>query len=163
MPNHPTLRTILPSDNAAIARIIRSTLMEFGAAKPGTVYYDEATDRLSEIFSIPGSVYYIAEEDGIILGGAGIYPTDGLSSDTCEVVKMYLLPAARGKGLGAILMARCIDFARAYGYRQIYLETMPELADAIKLYAKTGFRRLPAPMGQSGHFGCGVWMMKEIG
>ena len=157
-----TIRPILPSDNAAIAHIVRTTLLEFGAARPGTVYYDESTDRLSEVFSTPGSIYYAADHQGAILGGAGIYPTDGLPSDTCELVKMYLQPDARGMGLGEKLMSECIDFAIGYGYKQIYLETMPELKQAIGLYEKVGFSRLSAPLGSSGHFGCGIWMQKKI-
>ena len=156
-----SIRRISTSDDAAIANIIRSTLLEFGAARPGTVYYDKATDRLSEGFDQTGSVYYIAEQNGTIVGGAGIYPTDGLGDDTCELVKMYLLPEARGSGLGRLLMDKCIDFSISAGYKQIYLETMPELASAIRLYEKVGFQRLPAALGSSGHFGCGIWMLKQ--
>jgi putative acetyltransferase len=126
------------------------------------VYYDESTDRLSEIFSASGSVYYIAEQEGVILGGAGIYPTDGLGTATCELVKMYLLPHVRGMGLGRMLMEMCISFAIAAGYEQIYLETMPELSQAIGLYEKVGFERLSKPLGASGHFGCGIWMKMKV-
>lgn len=157
-----TIRPLAPSDNAAIAHIIRSTLLEFGAARPGTVYYDESTDRLSEVFGTPGSVYYVADQDGAILGGAGIYPTDGLPTGTCELVKMYLLPSARGLGLGGRLMAACIGFARGCGYGQVYLETMPELRQAIGLYEHVGFTRLSGPLGSSGHFGCDIWMLKKL-
>ncbi len=156
------LRLISSDDNAAIAKIIRDTLVEFGASRPGTVYYDESTDRLSEVFDKAGSAYFIAEKDGIIIGGAGIYPTENLGDGTCELVKMYLLPQARGLGLGKLLMDKCISFAAAAGYRQIYLETMPELTLAIGLYQRTGFERLPAPLGASGHFGCGIWMLRQI-
>ena len=157
-----TIRNIEPADNAAIALIIRDTLMEFGAARPGTVYYDEDTDRLSQVFKVERAGYFIAERSGQILGGAGIYPTEGLGAYTCELVKMYLIPSARCSGIGRMLMQRCIAFARENGYKQIYLETMPELTLAISLYEKTGFNKLSAPMGQSGHFGCGIWMAKEI-
>lgn len=149
-------------DNAAIATIIRDTLMEFGAARPGTVYYDESTDRLSEVFAKAGSCYYIAESDGVILGGAGIYPTDGLDSHTCELVKMYLLPQARRQGLGKTLIEHCMEFALSHSYTKIYLETMPELSRAISLYEKMGFTPLGAPLGSTGHFGCGIWMLKQI-
>jgi putative acetyltransferase len=157
-----SLRPIRPSDNAAIAGVIRSTLMEFGAARPGTVYYDESTDRLSKIFDAAGAMYYIAEQDGAVVGGAGIYPTDGLDHATCELVKMYLLPHLRGQGVGRMLMDACLGFAGECGYTQVYLETMPELAQAIVLYEKMGFVRLPAPMGHTGHFGCGIWMLREL-
>jgi putative acetyltransferase len=157
-----TIRSIEPRDNAAIASIIRESLVEFGAARPGTVYYDTDTDRLSHVFQIARGGYFIVEHNGNILGGAGIYPTPGLGDTTCELVKMYLTAAARGRGLGRALIERCIALAQQNGYSQIYLETMPELTLAIPLYEKTGFRKLSAPMGQSGHFGCGIWMVKEI-
>ena len=92
----------------------------------------------------------------------GIYPTAGLGDDTCELVKMYLLPDARGKGLGLSLLQKCMDFARANSFKNIYLETMPELSLAIKLYQKAGFKMLDGPMGQSGHFGCGIWMLLNL-
>ncbi len=157
-----TIRTIQAKDNAALANIIRSTLQEFGANHPGTVYYDESTDRLSTLFDVPGSTYFVAEQHGEVLGGGGIYPTIGLPADTCELVKMYLLPQSRGKGLGVALLSRCIDFARGKGYRNIYLETMPELKVAIKLYQMAGFKRLASAMGQTGHYGCGIWMILNL-
>ena len=157
-----TIRTIQAKDNAALANIIRSTLKEFGANHPGTVYFDESTDRLSTLFDIPGSTYFVAEQYGDVLGGGGIYPTIGLPTDTCELVKMYLLPQSRGKGLGAGLLNKCIDFAREKGYGNIYLETMPELKVAIKLYERAGFKRLASAMGQTGHYGCGIWMILNL-
>ena len=162
MTNNILIRPIAPKDNAALAIIIRQTLLEFGANHPSTVYYDESSDRLSTIFTQQDSIYLVAEENGVVLGGAGIYPTEGLGTATCELVKMYLLPQARGKGLGRLLMQKCIDFARNAGYQNIYLETMPELSTAIRLYEKMGFKRLTAPMGQSGHYGCDIWMMLSI-
>jgi putative acetyltransferase len=156
------IRPIEEKDNAALAHIIRSTLKEFGANHPGTVYYDETTDRLSTLFNVHGGVYFVAEMNDEILGGGGIFPTAGLPADTCELVKMYLLPQSRGKGLGIALLNKCIDFARGHGYKNIYLESMPELARAVKLYEKMGFKKLNAPMGQSGHFGCGIWMMLDL-
>ena len=156
------IRPIEPKDNPALAKIIRQTLVEFGADHPGTVYYDESTDRLSTLFKVKGSAYFVAEHTGQLLGGAGIYPTEGLGTETCELVKMYLLPQARGKGLGVALLQKCIDHARREGYKNIYLETMPELALAIKLYQKAGFEQLTRPLGQSGHFGCGIWMILHL-
>jgi putative acetyltransferase len=157
------IRTIEPRDNAALARVIRTTLAEFGANKPGTVYYDETTDHLSDMFQVPGSVYYVAEYKGEIVGGGGIYPTQGLPEGTCELVKMYLLPEVRGIGLGSILIQKSLDFARTAGYHQVYLETMPELKQALKTYERFGFRYIDAPMGESGHFGCDLWMLKSFG
>ncbi|HMT75058.1 MAG TPA: GNAT family N-acetyltransferase [Chitinophagaceae bacterium] len=126
------------------------------------MYYDKTTDALFELFQKEKSVYFIAEKDGKIVGGGGIYPTDGLPADTCELVKMYLLPEARGTGLGSQLITHCLEQAKDFGFSKVYLETMNELKAALKVYARMGFTYLDGPMGNSGHFGCPLWMIKEI-
>jgi putative acetyltransferase len=156
------IRPVQVSDNPIIAAIIRQTLKEFGANHPGTVYYDPTTDALYELFQTKRSAYNIALVDGKIVGGGGIFPTEGLPDDTCELVKMYLLPEARGTGLGSQLIALCLEQAKANGFSKVYLETMNELKAALKVYEKTGFVYLNGPMGNSGHFGCPLWMLKEI-
>ena len=156
------IRPIIADDNAAIALIIRKTLAEFGAVKPGTVYFDPTTDHLSELFSSPLSAYYIVEVEGKIVGGSGIYPTPGLPSGCCELVKLYLLSEMRGLGLGIQLMEKCFQQAKEFGFSEMYLETMPELHKAIGLYERAGFTYLMGPLGQSGHFGCDLWMIKKL-
>ncbi|AEV96775.1 GNAT family N-acetyltransferase [Niastella koreensis] len=157
-----TIRTIQPADNPALAIIIRNALAEFGANKPGTVYYDATTDALYELFRQPGSIYYVAEAAGELIGGAGIFPSPGLPDGTCELVKMYLSPAARGKGIGKLLIDKALEFAGEAGYRNVYIETMPELRKAMSVYEKFGFKYLDGPMGNTGHFGCDIWMLKEL-
>lgn len=157
-----TIRPIQPADNTALALIIRNTLTEFGAANPGTVYFDSTTDSLFELFQVPQAAYFVAEANGKILGGGGIYPTEGLPEDTCELVKMYLLPEARGIGLGRTLIEKCLETAKEKGFQQVYLETLDELHFALKIYAKFGFEYLKAPIGNSKHFGCGLWMLKKV-
>jgi len=155
-------RTIQPDDNPALAKIVRDTLAEFGANHPGTVYYDPTTDHLFEMFQHPLSVYLVAEMEGELVGGGGIYPTDGLPDKTCELVKMYLLPVARGKGVGKMIIADCVEKAARLGFENVYLETMPELQQAMQVYEKFGFRYLNGPLGNSGHFGCSKWMLKKL-
>jgi putative acetyltransferase len=160
--NQILLRTIQLSDNPAIANIIRTSLTEFGVNKPGTVYYDESTDHLYELFQKKRSVYFIAEKNEELIGGAGIYPSDGLPEDVCELVKMYLKKEARGLGLGRELINKCLGFATSTGYKKVYLETFPELEKAVSVYKKFGFSNLDGPMGNTGHFDCDVWMVKEL-
>ncbi|MBS1654540.1 MAG: GNAT family N-acetyltransferase [Bacteroidetes bacterium] len=161
MPNI-RIRTIESRDNSKLAEIIRSTLTEFKANHPGTVYYDATTDALYELFQKKNSIYYIAENENSILGGGGIFPSDGLPADTCELVKMYLLPEARGTGLGSKLIEKCLQFAKENGFKKVYLETMPELKNALKVYERFGFHYLDKQLGNTGHFGCELWMIKEI-
>src|SRR6478672_4933556 len=134
--NRINIRVIRQSDNQQLAKIIRETLLEFGANHPGTVYYDPTTDALFELFKRPMSIYYVAELNNEIVGGAGVYPTEGLPVDTCELVKMYLVPEARGMGLGKTLIEKSIEFAETAGYKYIYLESMPELKKALSTYEK---------------------------
>ena len=157
-----SIRRIKPEDNPFLAVIIRNTLTEFGAAVPGTVFFDPTTDALFELFQTPRSAYFVAEREGVILGGGGIYPTEGLPEDTCELVKMYLLPEARGIGLGRTLIEKCLQLAAENDFSKVYLETLDELHFALKIYAKFGFEYLKAPLGNSKHFGCGLWMLKKL-
>lgn len=156
------IRPIQPSDNEILAVIIRNTLKEFGANHPGTVYFDDSTDHLYEVFRVDCSHYFVAKLDGRIVGGGGIFPTSGLPEDTCELVKMYLLPEARGIGLGRSILEKCLESARKFGFSRIYLETMPELNLALKTYEKMGFTYLCSPMGNSGHFGCDLHMIRDL-
>lgn len=156
------IREIQQTDNPFLSKIVKDTLAEFGANHPNTVYYDPTTDTLYELFQKEKAKYFVAVVDGKIVGGGGIYPTDGLDTDTCELVKMYLLPEARGLGLGKTLIEKCIATAKESGFKKIYLETMPELKQALNVYAKFGFDYLKGPMGNSGHTGCSLWMLLSL-
>lgn len=155
-------RLIQPADNAEIAQVIRGALEEFGVNQPGTVYTDPTTDDLYALFRDEKSAYWIAEENGSIFGGCGIYPTTGLPNGYGELVKLYLRKEVRGRGIGQELMLKSIDSAREMGYTYLYLESLPELNQAVELYKKVGFKLLPNRLGESGHFACDLWMELEI-
>lgn len=157
-----TVRPIVQSDDAHLGRLIKDVLTEFKANKPGTAFYDDDTDRLSTIFNGDKNVYWVVEAAGRIVGGGGVFQTDGLPADTCELVKLYLYPEARGKGLGKLLIETCLAHASAAGFKQVYLESMPELSQAVRLYESFGFKQLCGAMGNSCHFGCDIWMVKQL-
>jgi len=156
------IRNIELNDNVAIAVIIRNALKDFGADLPGTVYYDHTTDDLYTLFQEPRSAYFIALSDDKIVGGGGYFPTEGLPPKTCELGKMYIDKEFRGKGIGKLLLDKSMESAKNEGYQQIYLETLPQLNQAVSLYEKNGFQKLKGPMGNSGHFGCNMWMIREL-
>lgn len=160
--NTIAIRLIEPADNPAIAAIIRNSLTEFGVDRPGTAYYDAATDDMYGNLQLPGSRYHVGLLDGQIAGGGGIYPSAGLPAGVCELVKMYLAPIARGRGLGKQLIEACLDFARQAGYTQVYIETMPELEKAVSIYERFGFHHLDHAMGNTGHYGCSLWLLKDL-
>src|SRR6185369_6184832 len=132
------IRSIERPDSAALAKIIRQVMEEFGVNLPNTVYTDPTTDHLFELFQKNGAVYNVAEVDGKIVGGGGIYPTDGLPDGVCELVKMWLLPEARGLGLGRTMIEKCLQQAKQLGFNKVYLESMPELKQALRIYEKFG-------------------------
>jgi putative acetyltransferase len=156
------IREISALDNKPIASIIREVLKEHGVDKPGTVYTDPTTDKLYELFQQAFSCYFIAELDGEMVGGCGIYPTLGLPEGCAELVKLYLSKKSRKRGIGHLLMTKCLEKAKELGFNQLYLESLPELDKAVQLYKSLGFKTLDNPMGQSGHFACNLWMLKEL-
>jgi len=160
--NAITIRKIEPKDNAAIAALIRAVLVEHDAPKVGTAYADTALDRLSEVYAAEQSVYFVVERDDAIIGGAGIAPLENGDKTICELQKMYFLPEARGLGLGATLMQKCLEAAKGFGFSQCYLETLPNMKAAQKLYTKFGFTYLDKPLGNTGHSSCPVWMIKNL-
>ena len=164
MMNNPDVifRSIEKKDNRAIAELIRTVFREFNIARPGTVYFDPTTDDLFTLFSIPGAKYWIAEVNSVIIGGCGVYPTPGLPERCPELVKFYLTASYRGRGVGWQLMEKTFESARNLGYKQLYLESLPELGKAISLYERAGFKMIPCHLGNSGHFGCDIWMLKEL-
>jgi putative acetyltransferase len=155
-------RHLEKKDNKAIADIIRSVFREFGVARPGTVYFDPTTDDLFTLFQEPGSIYWVAEDNGKIIGGCGIFPTQNLPEGCGEVVKLYLEASYRKVGIGRQLLEMSTGSAREMGYKQLYLESLPELGQAISLYEKQGFRFIDHKMGDEGHFGCTIWMLKDL-
>lgn len=156
------IREIRPADNVKIARTIREILIEFGVPKVGTAYEDKILDTIFEAYDVENAIYYVIEKEGSILGGAGISQLDNFEGNVCELQKMYFSPEARGIGLGRKMMEICLEKAREFGYDQCYLETMPYMEDARKLYEKFGFSYLKKRMGDTCHYSCNLWMIKNL-
>jgi len=156
------IRNIQVLDNEKLATIIRRVIEEYDVPKYGTVYSDPSTDDLYGLFSKEGSAFFVAEKDETVLGCGGIYPTEGLPPHCAELVKLYLSKDARGKGIGRALMEKCIDAAKANGYKQLYLESLPQFAEAVNMYKQYGFEMITGPLGNSGHTSCNVWMLKQL-
>jgi putative acetyltransferase len=156
------IREIELEDNPKIAKAIRSVLIEMGVPKVGTAYEDEALDCMTETYNTSNKAYFVVDDQNEIIGGAGISPLDNYEGNVCELQKMYFIPEARGKGLGSEMMSKCLEFAKRAGFDQCYLETMPYMDDARKLYRKVGFESIDKPMGNTGHYSCSVWMLKKL-
>jgi putative acetyltransferase len=156
------IRPISPTDNAAIASVIRKVMPEFGADGPGFAIHDKEVDDMAGAYAQPGCAYFVVERDGRVCGGGGVAPLDDPEPGICELRKMYFLPELRGLGAGKALIGHCLDTARKLGYRRCYLETLTGMNAAQKLYEAQGFARLPKALGNTGHFGCNRFYLREL-
>jgi putative acetyltransferase len=157
----PEIRPIKTADNSAIEVVIREVLTEFGANKPGFAWQDDSLSALSTAYSEPNEQYWVVSNQGSIIGGCGIAALSPKLDGVCELQKMYLLPAARGKGLGDSLITTALEFASRH-FRWCYLETLANMSAAENLYRSTGFMRLPKPIIETEHSGCDRWYLREL-
>lgn len=159
--NSIEIRPITKKDNKETADMIRFVLIEQNAPKTGTAYEDKALDDLFENYNKDRAEYFVLLENNKIIGSAGI---DALEkgSEICELQKMYFHPKARGRGLGEKMMAKCLDFAKNKDFKSCYIETLPSMKAAQKLYLKTGFKYINQRLGNTGHYSCTVWMLMHL-
>lgn len=156
------IREIQPQDNLAVERIIKAIFHEFDLPLVGTAYEDQETPKMYESYQNENEVYYVLEENEEVLGGGGIKPLRDFGEDVCELQKMYFSPKVRGKGYGKLMFDKCLNAAKELGYKKCYLESASVLKTAIHIYEKNGFQHLERPLGNTGHYSCGVWMIKDL-
>lgn len=156
------IRPINIKDNHELSLVIRSVLIEMGVPKIGTAYEDKELDAMYEAYYGLRTVYYVVIEGRKIIGGAGIAPLKEGDPSVCELQKMYFSPKARGKGIGQKMIDACINFAKSNDFKLCYIETMPNMEAAQKLYKKLGFNYIDHPMGNTGHCSCPIWMTKSL-
>lgn len=156
------IREIEQKDNAQIEALIYKVFREFKLPMEGSSIQDDEIPNMYEAYKSKTAVYYVIEESGEVFGGAGIKQLKGVENKICELQKMYFLPEVRGKGYGKIMFDTCIKAAKDLGYKQCYLESASQLEAAVQMYEKNGFKTLDKPIGKTGHYVCGVWMIKDL-
>ncbi|SFJ34675.1 GNAT family N-acetyltransferase [Olleya namhaensis] len=156
------IREIQPEDNAQIEAVIRGVFIEYDMPLVGTAYTDKETPKMFESYAGKNEVYYVVVVDGKVEGGGGLKPLNGMESDVFEIQKMYFSNRLRGKGFGKKLFEKCLNKGQSLGFKKAYLETIPTLKEAIHIYESNGFTHLEGPLGDTGHFSCGVWMEKKL-
>lgn len=94
-------------------------------------------EHLASEYASPPGAFLVADEGGVQLGCAGLRRfSDGIG----EVKRLYVRPAARGRGLGRLLAEGIVSRARRLGYRRLLLDTLPSMSQAQSLYLSVGFK-----------------------
>ncbi len=160
--NQIIIREIEAGDNARLETVIKGCFPEFQIPLTGTAYEDPETSKMFESYRGEREVYYVVAKGKEILGGAGIKQLKNFDGNVCELQKMYFSPKVRGMGFGKKMIAQCLKAAEDFGYEICYLESASQLKAAIHIYETFGFEHLNKPMGNTGHFSCGVWMTRRL-
>lgn len=157
------IRKIRHEDNAIVIDLVKNTLKEFGAVGDGYASADEELNDMYGHYQAADRCFFVVEKQGKVLGCGGFAPLDGeQDKGICELRKMYYDPQLRGHGAGKKLIDLCIEKARTLNYHSMYLETIPEMTIAQKLYQSRGFEYLQKNKGNTCHHACQVFMIKKL-
>jgi putative acetyltransferase len=103
--------------------------------------FDEELKGLPGAYAAPSGRLLLAQYEQQAAGCVALRKLEG---DICEMKRLYVRPAYRGKGLGRILVERVIAEARAIGYKRMRLDTIASsMQDAVELYRRMGFQEIP--------------------
>ena len=142
-------REIASQDDAALAKIVRDNLKTHNLDLPGTVYFDDNLDHLSDFYLDEDHkrfYYVLLDDDNNVIGGIGLAEFE-FYEDCAELQKLYLADDVKGSGIGYKLIGLIEDKAREYGYKRLYLETHTNLAAAVHIYENCGFKVIEKPVG----------------
>jgi putative acetyltransferase len=131
----PTISAVRLDDPAVVA-LTTASLAEIDAhyaGQPGS----GAPPRVDE-FLPPDGVFVLARLGDEPAGCGGVCRLD---ADTAEIRRMYVVPDARGRGVGRAILDRLLEAAGELGYRRVRLETGNRQVEAMRLYERAGFRR----------------------
>ncbi len=140
-------RELTKEDDAALAALIRDNLKAHKLDIPGTVYFDDGLDHLSDFYQKDGRKYFVfLGEKNEVIGGIGL--AEFPPFDRCaELQKLYLDDSVKGNGLGYEMIRLVEEEAYRLGYRQMYLETHTNLEAAIHIYERAGYQEIARPQG----------------
>jgi GNAT superfamily N-acetyltransferase len=128
------IRPYRNEDLTVVLDLVKTVLAEYGfAANVGGVERD-LNDMSTYAAARAG--FWVAEVDDAIAGTVAIRPKEG---GTCELKRLYVQGAVRGRGVGRALYAHAEAFARSAGYDRIWLDSSRRFVEARRLYEKNGF------------------------
>ena len=110
----------------------------------------------SDVLQPPGGLLVVAHRGDVVEGCAGLRFVD---DELGEVNRVYVVPAARRRGLGRRLMAEIERLARERGLRELRLDTRTDLVESRALYERLGYREIPR-FGSNPY--AGHWLGKRL-
>ncbi len=122
---------------------VRELLLEYQASLDVDLGFQGFAREVAELpgsYAPPSGRLLLARAGGLARGCIALQP---ISSDVCEMKRLYVRPAGRGSGLGWLLVGRLLDEARAIGYRTVCLDTLPSMTRAVAMYESLGFEDIP--------------------
>lgn len=156
------IREVFSHDIAGVESLIKTVMPEFGASGPGFAIHDPEVSDMYSAYHRERHVYFVVTNGDGIFGGGGIAPLTGSDKSICELRKMYFKEEIRGLGLGQQLMDLCLKRAVEMGFEKCYLETLKSMERANRLYLRNKFLLLQKPMGDTGHFSCDSFYLKDL-
>jgi ribosomal protein S18 acetylase RimI-like enzyme len=135
MDDRIAIRTALMQDAPAIARLIAMLATDLDA--PSTV----TPEYVAEVLREGGCTVLLAQRGGAALGMLSyhFYPSLYHAADSCLVDELVVEPAARGQGVGALLLEAVIRRARERGCAEVSLSVMSTNKNAQRFYERHGF------------------------
>lgn len=132
------IRNWEPRDRTAAAAVIGAVLAEYGLNWEPTGA-DRDVLEVEACYQQVGGEFWVVEHQDQIVGTAAYYPIHR-SSQAVEIRKMYLLPPARGQGLGRFLLQQLEQAIAARDFQTIWIETASVLKEAVQLYESSGYQ-----------------------
>lgn len=123
--------------------------------EPGATHF-----RLAEDETAPGrGAFLVAYQEGEAVG-CGALRT--IEPGVGEIKRMYVRPAARGRGIGRVVLEALEEEARRLGLRRLVLETGTRQSEALALYERSGYGRIP-PFGEYARSPLSICLAKALG
>ena len=132
------IRAWEPRDRQEAAAIIRDALAEYGLPWEPTGA-DRDVLEVEVSYTVVGGEFWVIEQQGQLVGTGAYYPVER-GEKAVEIRKMYLSPAARGKGLGKYLLQQLEKAIANRGFLEIWIETASVLKEAVQLYERNGYQ-----------------------